>query len=181
MPVPVDLSQLNDVAKNDVVKRTVYDKLIAKVDSIDTSLFVLKSKHDTDKPKVPDTSHLIKKTDYNIKTNKLENKIPDVSGLASKIALAAIENKIHSVSSLVQKTDYDTKITEIEKKLTNHIHGKNITLSEFNTMAASLFNARLAQANLVTKTDFDNKVSNLESKIAANKTKNESIENELKN
>ena len=37
------------------------------------------------------------------------------------------------------------------------------------------------KANLVTKTDFDNKVSNLESKIAANKTKNESIENELKN
>ena len=32
----------------------------------------------------------------------------------------------------------------------------------------------------MTKTDFDNKVSSLDSKIAANKTKNESIENELK-
>ena len=39
---------------------------------------------------------------------------------------------------------------------------------------------RLAQANLVTKTDFDNEVSSLDSKIAANKIKNESIENELK-
>ena len=42
------------------------------------------------------------------------------------------------------------------------------------------FNARLAQANLVTKTDFDNKEPSLDSKIPANKTKNESIENELK-
>ena len=42
-PVPVDLSKLSDVVKNDVVKKTVYDKLVAKVDDIDTSDFVLKS------------------------------------------------------------------------------------------------------------------------------------------
>ena len=35
-PVPVDLSKLSDVVKNDVVKKTVYDKLVAKVDNIDT-------------------------------------------------------------------------------------------------------------------------------------------------
>ena len=46
-------------------------------------------------------------------------------------------------------------------------------------MAADVFNARLVQANLVTKTIFDNTVSSLESKFAANKTKNESIENDL--
>ena len=39
---------------------------------------------------------------------------------------------------------------------------------------------QLSLANLVTKTIFDNTVSSLDSKIAANKTKNESIENELK-
>ena len=39
MPVPVDLSKLSDVVKNDVVKKTVYDKLVAKVNSIDTSEF----------------------------------------------------------------------------------------------------------------------------------------------
>ena len=36
-PVPVDLSKLSDIIKNDVVKRTVYDKLVAKVNSIDAS------------------------------------------------------------------------------------------------------------------------------------------------
>ena len=49
VPVPVDLSKLSDVVKNDVVKKTAYDKLVAKVNSIDTSAFVLKTKYDTDK------------------------------------------------------------------------------------------------------------------------------------
>ena len=37
VPAPVDLSKLNDVVKNDVVKKTVYDKLAAKVNNTDTS------------------------------------------------------------------------------------------------------------------------------------------------
>ena len=49
VPVLVDLSKLSDVVKNDVVKKDVYDKLVAKVNSIDTSRFVLKTKYDTDK------------------------------------------------------------------------------------------------------------------------------------
>ena len=43
MPVPVDLSKLSDVVKNDVVKKDVYDKLVAKVDNIDTSRFCFKN------------------------------------------------------------------------------------------------------------------------------------------
>ena len=37
VPVPVDLSKLSDIVKNDVIKKTVYDPLVAKVDNIDTS------------------------------------------------------------------------------------------------------------------------------------------------
>ena len=48
VPVPVDLSKLSDVIKNDVVKKDVYNKLVAKVNNIDTSGFVLKTKYDTD-------------------------------------------------------------------------------------------------------------------------------------
>ena len=33
-PVPVGLSKRSDVVKNDVGKKTVYDKLVAKVNSI---------------------------------------------------------------------------------------------------------------------------------------------------
>ena len=43
VPVPADLSKLSDVLKNDIVKKTVYDKLVAKVNNIDTSDFVLKN------------------------------------------------------------------------------------------------------------------------------------------
>ena len=39
-PVPVRLSKLSDVVKNDVVKKTAYDKLVAKVNNIDTSNIV---------------------------------------------------------------------------------------------------------------------------------------------
>ena len=49
MPVAVDLSKLSNVVKNDVAKRTEYDKLVAKVNSIDASGFALKTKYDTDK------------------------------------------------------------------------------------------------------------------------------------
>ena len=81
---------------------------------------------------------------------------------------------------MVKKTDYDTKVTEIENKLNNHNHHKYITTPEFNTLAADVFNARLLRANLVSKTIFDNTISSLDGKIAANKTKNDSAENELR-
>ena len=71
VPVPVDLSKLSDVVKNDVVKKDVYDKLVTKVNNIDTSGFVLKTKYETDKSeldnKIPDTSRLVKKTDHILK------------------------------------------------------------------------------------------------------------------
>ena len=44
------------------------------------------------------------------------------------------------------------KISEIENKITDHDHDKYITTQEFNTMAASTFNARLAaQTDLIRK------------------------------
>ena len=94
-----------------LLKKDIYDKLVAKVDNYDTSRFVLKIKYDTDKSeienKIPDTSGLVKKTDYDAKIADIVGKIP-VSGLATKTALTSIENKISDVSNLVKKTDYNT-------------------------------------------------------------------------
>ena len=47
--VPVDLSKLSNIVKNEVVKKTVYDKLVTNVNNIDTSGFVLKTKYGVDK------------------------------------------------------------------------------------------------------------------------------------
>ena len=74
MHIPVDLNKLSNVVKNYVVKKTVYDKLVAKVDNIDASDFVLKTKYSTDR-------------------TELENKIPDVSNLVKKTKLTELENK----------------------------------------------------------------------------------------
>ena len=63
VPIPADLRKLSNVLKNDVVKKTVYDRLVAKVNNIDTS--VLKTKYQTEKTelkkKIPDTRDLVKK------------------------------------------------------------------------------------------------------------------------
>ena len=201
--VPVDLSKLSNVVKNYVAKKTVYDKLVAKVNNIDTSDFVLKTNFNTKitglENKIPNTNSLVKKTNYNTKITEIENKIPDISGLATKTASTAVENKIPSITNLVtktalttvknkipsitglvKKTDYNTKITDIENILNNHNHDKYVATSEFNTLAANVFNARLAQANLITKTDFDAKLSSLNRKITANKTKHFLNDNDLR-
>ena len=170
-PVLVDLSKLSDVVKNNVVKKTVYDKLASKVNNIDTSEFVLKIKYQADKKelgkKIPDMTDFVKKA----KLTELENKILDFSSLVTKTAVTAVENKIPNISSLVKITDYNTKITEIEKKLTDYDHEKYISTPEFSTFASDVFNARLAQANLITKTEFDAKLSSLNRKITSNKSK----------
>ena len=170
--VPADLSKLSDVVKNNVVKKDVFDKLVAKVNS--TSRFVLKTKYDTDKSelenKIPDTSGFVKKTDYDSKITDIEGKTPDVSCIATKTALTTVENKIPDIGNLVKKTDNHDKYN----------HDKYITTPEFNILAADVFNARLSQANLVKKIDFHNTISSLDSEIAANKTKNNSIEKAFK-
>ena len=119
-PVPVDLSKLTDVVKNDVFKKIVYDKLVAKVNNIDTNDFVLKTKYHTAKTKLenktPVTSNLVKI----IKLTELGNKILDISNLATKTALTTAENKIPDINNVFKKTDCNTKVTEIENKLNNH-------------------------------------------------------------
>ena len=123
MSVPVDLSKLSDVVKNDVVRRGVYDKLVAKVNNIVTSGFVL-TKYDTDKSelekKIHNTTGLVEKTNYNTKITEIENKIPDISNLVTKTILTTVENKIPDFSNLVKKTDYNTKVTETD----NHSHDR---------------------------------------------------------
>ena len=99
VPVSVYLNKLSDAVKYGVVKKTVYYKLVAKVNSVDASAFVLKTNYDTDKTelekKIPDTSGLVKKKpDYNIKITEIESKIPSISRLATNAALTAVENKI---------------------------------------------------------------------------------------
>ena len=74
MLVPTDLSKLSNVVKNDIVNKTVYDKLVAKANAIDTRDFVFKIKYNDDK-------------------TELENKIPNVSDFVKEAKLTELVKK----------------------------------------------------------------------------------------
>ena len=110
----IDINKLVIDKLAPVAKKAVYDKLVEKVNNIDTSGFVSKTKYDELEKKIPDISSFVKKTSYNSK----------VDTLATKTELPTVENKINSVNNLITKTDFNAKVTEIEGKIPN-ISNKN--------------------------------------------------------
>ena len=107
--------------------------------------------------------------------NEIEGQIPSMSGLATKSALTAIENKIPDVIT--------EKFSEIAKKRADHKltdDDKYITTPEGDKFAAEGFDAGLTQANFVRNPNFDNKLKSLNKKINSNKTKHLFLENEFK-
>ena len=62
VPVPVDLSTLNDVVKNDVVKKDVYNANIKDIEV-----------------KIPDITNLAADTTLNAKVDDIKNKIPNIT------------------------------------------------------------------------------------------------------
>ena len=139
--MPDDLAKLSNVVKNDTVKKVDFSPLKAKVDNINTSNFVLKSKFENDvkdlddkidkvNKKIPDITNLARKSSitsllrtstFNSKITEVENKIktvdgkiPDTSNLATKTELTSVENKIPCTDGFVKKTDYATEITSIK-------------------------------------------------------------------
>ena len=69
---PVDLAKLSNVVKNDVNKKTEYDKLVAKVNGIDNTKFVSRTKYEKDG------------SDFDDKIDKIDKKILDVTNLNKK-------------------------------------------------------------------------------------------------
>ena len=129
VPVPVDLSKLSDVVKNDVVIKDVYN---AKIKNI--------------QHKIPSITNIATNTPINGKINEVKEKcqilIP--TNLATTTALTAVENKICNVSNYSKKADYNTKISESESRTaTDHDHDKYITTQEFNEFKSETFTARL--------------------------------------
>ena len=159
---PIGLANLSNVVKNDVVEKTEYDKLVNKVNGIDNTNFVSRTRYEKDgsdfedkidkiDKKIPDGSDCVKKTYFNSKITEVEGKIPSTSGLATKSALTAVENKIPDVSGLATAS----ALTAVENKIPD-------------------------ATNLVTKTDFDAKLKNIDDRVTKNKSKDLLLDNELK-
>ena len=76
VPVPVDLSKISDVVKNDIVKN-VYSAKIKNVGE-----------------KIHYFTNVATNTTLNAKINKFKNEIPSITNLATTAALTAVENKM---------------------------------------------------------------------------------------
>ena len=131
--------------------------------------------------KLLQVKEMMTQTDFNIKVVEIEAKILSLNGLAITSALTAVESKIPNVSSFVKNADYNTKISEIENKVNDHNQNKYITTPEFNTLAADVFNARLAaKTDLIRKPESDFRLKSISDKVTKNETKHLLVENELK-
>ena len=107
--VPVDLAKLSNVVKKDIVKKTEYNSLKAKVDNIDNTNFVSRTKYEKDG------------SDFEDKISKIDKKIPDVSCLVKKpdfnAKVTEIEGKIPSISGLLPTNTFNSKVSELENKI----------------------------------------------------------------
>ena len=118
--VPADLAKLTNVADNDVIKKTVYYPKITAIESD-----ILKNKQGKDnnlaeinKLKAIDSTQFVTKTKFTTDVNslddkidKVDKKIPDVSGLVTKTSVDDAAKKL--------TTEFGNKILGVENKLTD--------------------------------------------------------------
>ena len=87
---------------------------------------------------IPDTSNLVKKTDYNTKVTEIEKKLTDhnhdkyiTTTEFNKLATDAFNTRIVQ-ANLVKKTDFDNKLSDLNRRVvsnkTKDIHCKRIKL-----------------------------------------------------
>ena len=62
-------------------------------------------------------SGLIRKTDYDAKTDEIKNKIPNITRLTTTTELNDVENKIPNVSILVKKQIMTQKYQALKKDI----------------------------------------------------------------
>ena len=191
VPVPNDLAKLSYVANNEVVKKTEYNTLKAKVDNIDTDDYVLKTKYDSEignlKLKIPDVSGLVQSSTLNRKLTELEGKIttaegkiPDIINLVNKTQLTAVENKIPDVTNLVNKTELKTvqdKIPDVNGFVKKADYAAEITKIKSEVTTTAL-DAR--HKDLVQKTTFNAEIKKVDDKVVKNTSDILSYESRLK-
>ena len=88
---------------------------------------------------------LLEKRIMMIKPLRLKLKKPSITGLATTVALNAVETNIPNVSDLVKKTNYDVKISDFESKY--------FTTSDYSKFTGEILNAKIKEKELVDKYD----------------------------
>ena len=134
---PADLSKLSNVVKNNVVKKTAYDKLVKDVNAIHTT----------------DTSDLVRKAGYDTNIDEIQKKIPvhykyitateysklTKESFAGRLKQANLSSK-NDIADFVKKTDFDVKLRQINNKVTSNKLRHAGTAKKLNDSSAKLIN-----------------------------------------
>ena len=191
------MAKLTHAIENDVVKKTDYN---TKVTSIEAQIAGLTKNTvdnlaDITKLKAIDTNSFVTRTKFSADTNALddkidgvENKIPDISGLATKTSL----------NSYLQTSTFNSKVTEVKSKMkdTDIIAKSAVTkantirsrLTPYANKSAVATDITAIKNDYVTNASLSSQLNDLKSQHIAtevtgidNKTKNASDILALKN
>ena len=138
------------------------DKLVpvpvdsSKINDVVKDAYNAKIKNIEDK--IPDITDLATNATLNAKINEVKNNVPNITNLAVHDALTTVENKMPSVSDPVRKADHDAKISEMEDKY------KYFTTSDYNKFISNILDTKITQIKLVSESGLNEKIKRLTTK-----------------
>ena len=172
--VPNDLAKLSNVVKNEVVKKTDF--------SADN--YVTRTKFNTDTNSLDD------------KIDKLDNKIPDVSGLATKSSVTILIKNLDDRIDKLKINDYAEKTSLTNYMLTSTFNSKSTELKSKIKDANIISKSAVTKANSIKsnlndyakKTDVANDITTIKNDYVSNASltsrlidlKSQHIANEVK-
>ena len=185
--VPVDLAKLTNVVKNEVVKKTDYNTKVTNIESQVASVTknTLDNLADITKLKAVDTNNFVLKTklasDVTTLENKIDKKISDISGLATKTSLTSylqaavfnskvteVENKIKSADIIAKSAN--TKANTIRSDLTGYAKKADVATDITSIKNNYVTNASLtSQLNNLKSQNITDEVKKVEDKVNENK------------
>ena len=172
--VPTDLAKLTNAVENDLVKKTDYNTKLTTIEIAGLTKNTVDNVADITKLKAIDTNSFVLKTKLTSDVTTLENKIdtvdkkiPDISGLATKISLNAylqtstFNSKVTEVENTVKATDIIAKSVNIKA---NTIRSD---LTDFAKKADVATDITAIKNDYVTNTSLTSQLNNLKSQYIA--------------
>ena len=175
--VPSNLSNLKSKAdKLDFAKLVPVSVYLSKVSDVVNNGVAKKDEYNAKikitEDKIPDISNVATNNTLHTKIDEVKNEIPNITNLVVTMLLMLLKIKYLMLVIESTKTYCNTKISEIEYKITtDYDHDKYITTQKFNKISSENFTARLAQANLANKIDIANfvKKTHFDDKLKKNR------------
>ena len=132
--------------------------LKSKLDELDVGKLVTAP---VDLSKLSDVvkNNVVKKDVYNAKIKNIEDKIADITNLATNTTLNEVKNKIPSITNLATATALDAEINGVKNKI------PNIATFATTTTLTAVESKITNVSNLVKKADYNTKLSEIKNKI----------------